>query len=227
MIPPPTLSGRFLDLDTWSRRSTFEFFRPYALPFFNVCTDVDVTPLVDWCGDTSTSFFAASWFVCLQAANAVEPLRYRLRGDRVWVHDRLHIGTTVLRPDESFGFCYFEHADDLATFADGVEAELAAFCAGASILGDRADRDDVVHGSVLPWVSFTSVSHARRLPAADSVPKITFGRYTRRDGAIRMPVSIELHHALADGLHAARFLEQLEARCADPDGNSSSLGPRS
>ena len=52
------------------------------------------------------------------------------------------------------------------------------------------------------------------MPApADSNPRITWGRYTREDGRVRMPVTALCHHALVDGLHLARFYEALEARC--------------
>jgi chloramphenicol O-acetyltransferase len=31
-----------------------------------------------------------------------------------------------------------------------------------------------------------------------------------------MPVSVEAHHALMDGLHAGRFFERLQRHCSDP-----------
>ena len=44
-------------------------------------------------------------------------------------------------------------------------------------LDDRPNDDGVVHGTTLPWVRFTSLTHARRLERGDSVPRIAVGRY--------------------------------------------------
>jgi chloramphenicol O-acetyltransferase type A len=82
----------------------------------------------------------------------------------------------------------------------------------------RPYDDALVHGSTVPWLAFTGLMHARRLgAAADSTPKIVFGKHTRRaDGGASVPVSIEAHHALVDGLHVSRVFEALEARFLEP-----------
>jgi chloramphenicol O-acetyltransferase type A len=65
---------------------------------------------------------------------------------------------------------------------------------------------------VIPWVAFTSFAHARRHGTEDSVPKIVFGKRHERGGRHRMPVSVEVHHALVDGLHVGRFFEGFQER---------------
>jgi chloramphenicol O-acetyltransferase type A len=51
----------------------------------------------------------------------------------------------------------------------------------------------------------------------NSAPKITFGKITEANGRCTMPVSIHVHHALADGMHVAHFVEQFERYLAAPD----------
>lgn len=212
--------GRWLDLEAWPRAATFRFFQTFEQPFFNVTAPVDVGPTLALCRASGRSFFLASWFLCLRAAESVEPLRCRLRGDRVWVHDALDLGVTVLRDDESFRFCYLDRAPTFDAFVRGAEPALARARAAdpGAPLEPRPDRDDLLHGTVLPWTSFTSITHARRLPATDSVPKLAFGRYEPRGDRVEMPVSLEVHHALVDGLHVGRFFERFAALLAAPEG---------
>jgi len=33
--------SRFLDLESWPRRRTFEYFRGYDKPYFNLCTSLE------------------------------------------------------------------------------------------------------------------------------------------------------------------------------------------
>lgn len=209
------VNGRLLDLDGWPRRSHFEFFRAYEHPFFNICADVRVTALYRRSREPEgPSFFLGALYASLRAANAVEQLRLRLRPEGVWLHDRIHAGSTVLRADETFGFGYFEFEPSWASFEEHGRAVLAAVAAGSGALDPQDERDDLIHYSVLPWIRFTSFAHARRHRALDSVPRIVFGRHHERDGERWMPVSVEAHHALVDGLHVARFLERFEAELA-------------
>lgn len=206
----------YLDLDTWPRREHFDFFRGFDNPFWNVCVPLDVTELKRFTEREGLSFLVTSHFLAMQAANRIECFRYRVRGDRVLVHDTVSIGTIVLRADESFAFVYFDHSDDFPTFHRDALAEIARVEAEGNRLDARADQDDMLHCSVLPWLRFTSISHARRWNTDDSVPKLSFGKISAEGDRRTMPLSIEVHHALMDGLHVGRFVETLETFLADP-----------
>lgn len=210
-----------LDLSTWPRRSAFEFFRGFAKPHFSVCTRVDVTALKPALAQLGLgSITLASHFIALQLANRVEPFRYRMRQDRVTVLDAVHGSTTVLRADQSFGFAYLEHAPTFAAFVAQGAAALAAARHGAQDFSPRVDDDALIHFTTLPWLHFTSFTHARDGAFEDAIPKIAFGRIdTQRMGeqAQRwMPLSLEVHHALMDGLHAGQFVQGFEAAMAEP-----------
>jgi len=207
--------GHYLDLDAWARRAQFDFFRDFDLPFYNVCAEVDVTALRRWCTDNRRSFFAASWFALQQAANRVEAFRCRLRDDRVWVHDQIGLNTVVANDDgETFRFLRIPHAEDLGTFERGME-DAQATDAGPD-LGARPEDDAVIHGTTLPWIRFTSLSHARRFDRGDSVPKIALGKRTNVGEQVLIPLSVEVHHALVDGVHVGRFYECFEGLVAEP-----------
>jgi len=48
------------------------------------------------------------------------------------------------------------------------------------------------------------------------VPRIAFGKFTSENERTRLPISIEVHHALMDGLHVGRFLARLEEMLMEP-----------
>src|SRR6266567_2902441 len=105
MISRAHSPGHFLDLPNWKRREHFELYRNFANPFFSVCVDVDVTELWRRCSeDGGPSFFLATVFFALRACNETEAFRMRVRGDGVWLHDRVSITPTVMRSDDTFAF---------------------------------------------------------------------------------------------------------------------------
>lgn len=202
--------ARRLDVERWVRRDHFRLFRDFERPHWNVCAPLEVGRLAERCRRPGGPRFGLALFhLSLAAANQVEELRYRLRDDGVAVHERVGGGTTVLRPDGTFGFAYFDHRERWRDFAPAAAAAIDGVAAGPPGLAQRPG-DDLIRYSVLPWIAFTSFAHARDADPADSIPRIVFGRRHGPAGRERVPVSVEVHHALVDGLHVGRFFERFQ-----------------
>ena len=206
----------YLDTETWSRRHLFRLFKDYDNPSFNICADVDATRLLEFTRSQNLSFFVTYHFLSTKTANELEPFRYRLRGERVLVHDRVDAGAVLLLEDESFTFVYFDFTEEFGVFHASASETIERARSNAPPLDAREDRDDLIYHSDIPWVSFTSISHARDSRRQSGIPKISFGKYRDVGGRMLMPVSVEVHHALLDGLHVGRYFERLQSYFDDP-----------
>jgi chloramphenicol O-acetyltransferase type A len=207
----------YLDLVNWSRRELFEFFIAYTNPYFNVCTSVDVTRLVALARERpGVKISLAIHYFALRIANEIEPFRYRLKDGKVLVYDVINGGTTVLLPNESFAYAYFDYQRDFEAFITGMGKAVDEIRIGSGKLRPTM-RDDVIYHTTLPWISFTSFAHARTPGRGDSVPRIVFGKFFQENERMMMPISVEVHHALMDGLHVGRYLNRLEEALADPE----------
>ncbi|HUF65083.1 MAG TPA: CatA-like O-acetyltransferase [Gemmatimonadaceae bacterium] len=203
------MSGHFLDIARWPRREHFELFRDASQPFFSVTAEVDVTALRERCaGRGGPPFFLSALYAALSAANQTEAFRRRLRGRRVWVNDIVHITSTIIREDDTFGFARFRMSDSLTEFLERGREEIARVKQVAPI--DLPDADDaLIYHSTIPWVRFTAFSNAI-VKAGDSIPRVVFGRCSRDGSSWKMPVAVEVHHAVVDGIDVGRFFERLQ-----------------
>lgn len=209
---------RYLDLQRWPRRAAFDYFRAFDKPYFSICTRVDVARLKSALGRGATGGLGlACYHAALLLAHEIEPFRYRLDQGRVRVLERMDGSTTVLREDESFGFATLPYDPDFATFAAQAGAAIAAAREPGAGFVPQPDEQAFVHFTTLPWVHFTSFSHARNWGREDAVPKFSFGRADAEGGRLMMPLSVEVHHALMDGLHLGRFVQRFEALLEDPE----------
>ena len=207
----------YLDLASWPRRDAFDYFRHFDKPFFNVCTRLDVTNLRQAVLDLRRGGLALAYhFIALRLCNEIESFRYRIEGERVRVYASVDGSTTVLREDGSFGFADFDHQPDFAAFAAQAAAAIAASRAGRAPFEPKPDDQARIHFTTLPWLHFTSFSHARNWGREDSVPKLAFGRIDSDSARAWMPLSVEVHHALMDGLHVGQFVQGFEAALQDP-----------
>lgn len=206
---------QLLDLTSWNRQEHFHFFKQFSEPFFGVTVNVDATAAHAFCKEAGHSFFLFYLHAALVAANSVEPFRYRIHGEEVRVYDQINAGPTIARPDGTFAFSYLDYYPDFVQFAAEAAKEIAAV-QQSSGLRPAVSGENVIHFSAMPWLKFTSVSHARHYDFPDSCPKISFGKLFEADNSLQMPVSLHAHHALMDGLHAAQFIEAFQHGLRNP-----------
>jgi len=206
---------KYLDLNNWPRRGLFEFFRDYQNPYFNICTRLDVTELKKWLRRRPTASVSLAYhYFALRAANEIEPFHYRLQDDRIEIHEIINGGTTVLLPNETFAYAYFNYYDDFERFTS--EAAAATERVRQEGVLQPTMRYDLIYFTTLPWISFTSFAHARTPGRGESIPRIAFGKFAVEQERTLLPISVEVHHALMDGLHVGRFISRLEEMLARP-----------
>lgn len=217
---------KYLDVANWSRRDLFQFFIGYDNPYFNICLRLDVTEALTWLRRRpKVSVSLANHYFALRVANEVEPFHYRLQGEQVLIHEVINGGTTVLLPDESFTFAYFDYHDDFDEFMKGAQESVAQTIARPTF--EPTPRDNLIYFTTLPWLSFTSFAHARKRGRGDSVPRIAFGKFVKENDRTLLPFSVEVHHALMDGLHVGRYVNRLQEVLDDPEGSLAAAKIRS
>lgn len=200
---------RTIDLKTWPRKNSFDFFSTYELPQFNICTNVTITKTYEFLDEIQISKFTAMlWLICL-AANSVPELRHRKRGNTVIEHERVHPSFTWLNTDNTLTFCLAEYVPEVREFFSNVHNSVAGKETNP-VDADKQGGDDVLYISCVPWINFTSISHPAKFDDTNAIPRITWGRFTRDDSQWTMPVSLQVHHGLADGYHAGLFFEKLQ-----------------
>jgi chloramphenicol O-acetyltransferase type A len=195
-----------------------EYFRGFDKPYFSLCARVDVAALERRIAalGAGASLALGYHFIALKLANTIEPFRLRLEGGQVMVDDVVHGSTTVLRGDGSFGFAALALHEDFVRFAAAARQTIEAARTGAVPFEPGRTDAAVIYFTTLPWVHFTSFSHARNWGREDSIPRFAFGRIDAEEARRWLPVSIEVHHALMDGVHVGEFVQRFEAALAEP-----------
>ena len=199
-----------LDLATWKRKEHFLFFKQMEEPFFGITTTVDCTNAYKSARDLDVSFFTYYLHKTLLAVNAIEAFRYRILDGDIYLFDEINASATILGEDETFGFSFMEFKENLKDFEEIVQTEISRIQSTTGLF-TREYPENLIHFSALPWINFSSFSHARSFTFEDSCPKISFGKMMVSDSGIRtMNMSVHVHHGLVDGLHVGQFVDCLQ-----------------
>ena len=198
-----------LDINTWNRKEHFLFFSQMQEPFFGVTVPIDCTRAYAKSKELGVTFFTYYLHKTLVAVNTIEPFRYRIIDNEVYIFDQIDASATILREDKTFAFSWMEYTEDIHEFAEITKKEIERIKDTTGLI-TRAFPENQIHFSAVPWVNFTSYSHARSFTYPDSCPKISFGKMIDENGKKTMQMAVHVHHGLMDGYHVGLFISCFE-----------------
>lgn len=207
---------KYIDIETWPRKQHFLFFKEMDYPHFNITANVDITTTFSYVKENNLSLFKTLVYLTTKAANNVTEFRYRLDNDKVVEYEMIHPSFTYLTQQEVFSFCTVDYLDDFKQFLIGVNNKIAELTGSVDMEDDPA-RNDRIFITSIPWVSFTSITHPFNLDSSDSVPRIGWGKYFNENDKIKLPLSVQAHHALMDGLHVGKYFNHLQEMLDHPE----------
>ena len=207
---------RTIDLESWHRKDHYEFFSTFDYPHFSLCADVDISAFIPRIKELKVSFTAGIMYLVARTANGIPEFRHRVREGNPIEHDLVHPSATILTKDDLFSFCTALYTDDFLEFARRAMEEIEQ-AKIEPIIEEKIQDDSLLFMSPIPWVSFTAFMHPLRLNPTDSVPRFAWGKYKEQDGKVVMPLSVQAHHAVVDGLHVGRYYHQIQELLDEPD----------
>ncbi|MBN1147958.1 MAG: chloramphenicol acetyltransferase [Anaerolineales bacterium] len=206
---------RTIDMQTWARCQHFEFFSTYEYPHFGMCANVDLTAFYRAVKQRGYSLTVAIVYVITRASNAIPEFRYRIRDGKVVEHEVVNPGFTILVDEDVFSFCFVEYDEDYSTFASKASERIALVKENPWV--HQVLEDDVIYMTAIPWVSFTSFLHPMKLMPADSIPRFVWGKFFEEGELLKMPLGVQGHHALIDGVHVGKFYTEIQNYLQQPD----------
>jgi len=199
-----------IDIENWSRKAQYEFFKTYEDPFFNITANLEVTNLYTFCKKHELSFSLACIYVAIKCINEIPEFKLRIKNEKVVQYDSVPIGSTVLNDDYTFSFCDFPYTTSIFEFDANGKNIIKKHKEGVTF-DPQEEEVQMVHCSTLPWVSFTGMKHARKGDeAGKGIPKIIFGGLFVENEIKKVPFSVEVHHALMDGYHVGLLFKNMQ-----------------
>jgi len=206
---------KVVDTENWKRKDHYNYFKSLDYPQFNVCANLEITKLYKYIKENGLPFFITVLYISVKAANEIKEFRYRIREEKVVEHDTVSPSFTVLTEGNVFSFCGAGFSDDYGTFKADAGIAIEKVRNNISI-EDEPGRDDLLYVTSLPWVSFTSITHPVHMNPVDSIPRISWGKFFEENGKIKLPFSVQVHHALVDGFHVGQYYNRLQELSDNP-----------
>ena len=200
-----------IDLENYPRRQHFAYFCSLPYPYVGVTNNVDVTALVAFCKQRGYSFYLTFLHLAALAADDIREFRQRVHSKGIVEYPECPTSHTELLDDGTYCYCTLRHHMPLEEYMAYAEKARQQCRENGSIAeGDEAQSMYFI--STLPWLHYSALIQ----PVAggeESNPRITWGKF--QDDALgrkQLPVTVLVHHGLVDGIHLARFYQNLEQK---------------
>ena len=201
-----------IDRENWERKSYWEQFTRQARCYASITGEVDVTRLTEQAKRTGYSFYVAFLYCVTAVVNRHREFRYAYdaRTDRVLLWNEVWPSHLVFHDqEESFTAIWSRWNPDFKTFYQSCREDIER---GKEARGHHVpDMPLNTFGvSALPWLSYTSLDINLTADGVYLAPIISWGRWRSDGSRTVLPLSMEIHHAVADGFHIARFFREVE-----------------
>ena len=210
---------KYIDFENWKRKEHFNFFYRMDYPQYNICLNLDVTKFIQFTKSKNLSFYYAMIYAVTDVVNSTAEFKYRIRDGRVVLHEKVHPSFTYMENDEAdalFKLITVDLEGDMYEYEQAVK-ERCLTQTDYFGLEKLAGRDDLIYITCIPWISFTHISHTITINRNDSVPRISWGKYFKDGDKVMLPFSVQVHHALIDGVHVGKYVEALQKYIDEPD----------
>ena len=196
-----------INFEDWERKEIFRLFEGSRLPFYFVAFDIDVTGVYKYAHSGHKSFYHTMIWLVTKAACSVRNFRYRVKGDQVVLLDELVPSFTAMKPGEDlFKIVNCPLGPDLETFLENA----ARKCREQTTLLSEEDSENLLFLSCIPWMSTTAISNEHDTNPDDYFTRISWGKYSGKEGRKALNITVDVNHRIIDGIHIARFREELE-----------------
>lgn len=206
---------RPIDRGTWKRTRYFEHYFNKIRCTYSITVDIDISDVIAFKEKKHTKLYPLLVYAVAKAVNGHEEFR-------TVIDDRGELGiwesvspcyTVFHEEDRSFSNIWTEWDDDLQGFLVAFGRDMEVYGQNSGIDAKPGTPPNTFPISSLPWETFTGFNLNIFADGSYLLPIFTFGKYFHKDGRCLIPLAVQVHHAVCDGFHVSRLIEDIRRIC--------------
>jgi len=205
-----------VDLSRWARKEHFEAFQTFAQCTFSQTVQLDITALLKHIKAADWKIYPTLIFLIAKIVNKHTEFRMAIKDNELVVWNDIHPCYTIFHDEtETFSSLWSHYDGNIHHFLDIYSEDVARYGNNLSYLPKEESRENVFFVSANPWVSFTGFNINIANMQNFFAPMFTIGKYYQQGEKVLLPLAVQVHHAVCDGFHVSRLLNELQIMCDD------------
>ena len=208
---------KILNMETYYRKGVYRHFTEDCKCPTSMTARVDVTELAAYSRRTGTKFYVNFLYLLAKVLNSREDYRmqYLWEKDELVIFDKINPVHYVFHEDtETCTVVYTEYFPAYDRFYENCMADIARAKQTREYGLDTENHRNYFDASYISWLSYDALHIELPDGHLHFTPIINWGRYEEENGRFRMPLTVRLNHAVADGYLVAKVFRLLEEEIA-------------
>lgn len=203
---------KLIDVSKWDRKEYFDHYLHDITCTYSMTLNLDLTILLQEVKREGVKLYPVMIYLLSMIVNRHEEFCTALDPNgQVGIFDLLHPSCTVFQKEsETFTNLWTEYTPSFSEFYQRYLLDIQNYGEIKRFIAKPNMPANVLNVSSIPWVSFTGFN--LNLPKITDylLPIFTTGKYFEQNGKMWLPIAIQVHHAVCDGFHLARFINELQ-----------------
>ncbi len=200
-----------VNIENWNRKESYNHYFNDVPCTYSMTVELDISVFLTKTRDLKIKFFPSFLYVISKVVNNHKEFRMNIDEDNnIGYYDFSNPYYTVFHEEtESITNVWTEYNDDLDLFLQSYKEDKLKYqndCCNSKPL----EAHNVFNVSCMPWTSFKGFNLNLQKGYYYLLPIFTLGKYFESDGKVLLPLAIQVHHAVCDGFHLSRFIDDLQ-----------------
>ncbi len=200
-----------IDMQNWSRKNSYNHYFNSVPCTYSMTVNLDITNFLEVVKAGRQKFFPMMLYALSQIVNSHKEFRMDFDEEKnIGYYDYSNPCYTVFHSEtETITNIWTEHTANAEMFIKRYNNDISAYKSDFHNSKPLVGKNyfDV---SCIPWSSFTGFN-LNLQKGYDYLPPIfTMGKYYSDGDKVLLPLAIQVHHAVCDGFHIARFVNELQ-----------------
>lgn len=203
---------KIIDMEKWNRKEYFEHYYNAVPCTYSLTTNIDITILLNTIKNQNFKFYPTMLYCISSIVNTHDEFKTSIDDDgNVGVFDIINPSYTIFNKEtETFSSVWTDYNDDFMSFYKNYLNDIEEYGIIKKPIAKPEITPNLFNISSIPWTIFTSFNLNIDKSTKYLLPIFTMGKFFEQDGKMLLPLSIQVHHAVCDGFHASRFINELQ-----------------
>ena len=201
-----------VDRAFWAREEYYQHYTKDVPCTYSVTAQMDITNLLRGVKAAGLKLYPALIYMVARAVNDRREFRMDVVDGVLGYYDSVDPSYTVFHADtQTFSSVWTEYTPDFRAFYERYLDDTARWGDVRKLDAKPGGGRNFINISSVPWLAFTGFNLNLQSDFDYLLPIFTFGKYAEEGDKTRLPLSIQAHHAVADGFHTARLIADMQA----------------
>lgn len=211
------MAFNLINMNTWDRKDCFNHFFNNAKCTYSITVNIDITNLYNYIRTNKLRFYPTFTWVVSKAINNHQEFKMGFDEEgRLGFFDEIGPSYSVLNDKTKvMSDLYTSFNNVFSNFYEDMVNALNSYKKNTNFTTQFQNNFFIV--SCLPWFNYTSFNVNNEGSTPFLFPMVTWGKFFEEGNKVIIPVTIQVHHAVADGYHCSLFYSDVKEISLSPE----------